>query len=281
MKSLLSHFAPNRSTVTPFASKKVGDVLVATDDVFSGHNDGADISGKEADDTSDNLPLLKQSLSGDITVLASDEKAVDGAKTSFWKSSHVQGLGFIVFSSLNFSIASACIKYDSRYISSHESMFWRISINLIINYVSSPSVASLSVRFVLVCNALTSALWQIWLRRDHVDLAIRAKERGILLFRCFIGALGTSLSFYAMANMVLTDATVIIFTSPIATFLFVGEHAQWWFAVETHSFCRVDCGDSGCCILERADRTHRFRLRSGLLCRSHFRGASSLSVLDG
>lgn len=43
----------------------------------------------------------------------------------------------------------------------------------------------------------------------------------MLLFRILVGTFGMSIQFYAMSNMVLTDATVIMFTSPIVTFLLV------------------------------------------------------------
>jgi drug/metabolite transporter (DMT)-like permease len=43
----------------------------------------------------------------------------------------------------------------------------------------------------------------------------------MLLFRSFVGTVGISIQFYAMSKMVLTDAVVIIFTSPIITFLLV------------------------------------------------------------
>lgn len=53
-----------------------------------------------------------------------------------------QGLGFIVFAGLNFSIASICIKYASHRVTSHETVFWRMIVALVLNYVSglAPSI---------------------------------------------------------------------------------------------------------------------------------------------
>lgn len=59
------------------------------------------------------------------------------------------------------------------------------------------------------------------LKYHNVSLKVEPKHHKILLFRSFIGTLGIALQFYAMSNMVLTDAVVIIFTSPVLTFLLV------------------------------------------------------------
>lgn len=56
---------------------------------------------------------------------------------------------------------------------------------------------------------------------SNVSLRVEPKYHRILLFRCFIGTVGIALQFYAMSKMVLTDAVVIIFTSPVLTFLLV------------------------------------------------------------
>ncbi|KAG7387383.1 hypothetical protein PHYBOEH_008249 [Phytophthora boehmeriae] len=104
----------------------------------------------------------------------------------------VQGLGYIVFSGVNFSIASICIKYASHRVTSHETVFWRMTVALVLNL--------------------------IWASYKKRRLYIEPKFRGLLLFRCFVGTLGVNLQFYAMSKMVLTDAVVIILTSPIFTF---------------------------------------------------------------
>lgn len=59
------------------------------------------------------------------------------------------------------------------------------------------------------------------LKYNNVSLRVEPKYHRILLFRCFIGTVGIALQFYAMSKMVLTDAVVIIFTSPVLTFLLV------------------------------------------------------------
>jgi hypothetical protein len=58
-------------------------------------------------------------------------------------------------------------------------------------------------------------------RANKVDLFVAHEHRKLLLFRSFIGMVCVSLSYYAMTKMVLTDAIVIIFTSPVLTFLMV------------------------------------------------------------
>ncbi|RLN95801.1 hypothetical protein BBJ28_00011025 [Nothophytophthora sp. Chile5] len=68
----------------------------------------------------------------------------------------------------------------------------------------------------------------VWLRYKKKGLAVQQEYRSLLLFRCFVGTVGVNLQFYAMSKMVLTDAVVIIFTSPISTFFLgavvLGEH---------------------------------------------------------
>jgi drug/metabolite transporter (DMT)-like permease len=76
-----------------------------------------------------------------------------------------------------------------------------------------------------------------------VSLWIKPKRRWMLLFRTLVGTVGMSVRFYAMSNMVLTDATVIMFTSPIVTFLLVSALACREI-LTTHSqipFFETDC----------------------------------------
>lgn len=58
-------------------------------------------------------------------------------------------------------------------------------------------------------------------RATKVDLRVEPALRKLLLFRCFIGTCCISLIFYTVSQMMLTDAVVIIFTSPVITFLLV------------------------------------------------------------
>ncbi|CEG37826.1 drug metabolite transporter superfamily [Plasmopara halstedii] len=58
----------------------------------------------------------------------------------------------------------------------------------------------------------------LWVHYNKTDMFVRQQDRFLLFFRCLMGSLGTTMAFYAMSNMPLTDAIVIIFTSPIFTF---------------------------------------------------------------
>lgn len=59
------------------------------------------------------------------------------------------------------------------------------------------------------------------MRATGVSLTVDKKFRYALATRCFVGFIAMSLYFYAMANMVLADASVLIFTSPVVTFFLV------------------------------------------------------------
>ncbi|KAE9026076.1 hypothetical protein PR002_g11011 [Phytophthora rubi] len=150
---------------------------------------------KLADVENDDQPLLKSSSSDNPVAKSEVEDAafpVKAVENTIWSMKRAQGLGFIVFAGLNFSIASICIKYASHRVTSHETVFWRMTVALVLNY--------------------------IWARYKKRALVIEPKYRGLLLFRCFVGTVGVNIQFYAMSKMVLTDAVVIILTSPIFTF---------------------------------------------------------------
>ncbi|KAE9032318.1 hypothetical protein PR001_g10667 [Phytophthora rubi] len=150
---------------------------------------------KLADVENDDQPLLKSSSSDNPVAKSEVEDAafpVKAVENTIWSMKRAQGLGFIVFAGLNFSIASICIKYASHRVTSHETVFWRKTVALVLNY--------------------------IWARYKKRALVIEPKYRGLLLFRCFVGTVGVNIQFYAMSKMVLTDAVVIILTSPIFTF---------------------------------------------------------------
>ncbi|KAI9996011.1 hypothetical protein PInf_013189 [Phytophthora infestans] len=150
----------------------------------------------------DNQPLLKASSSDNPAAKSEiDDASVPVKRVGMLSMKRAKGLGFIVFAGLNFSIASICIKYASHRATSHETVFWRMIIALVLNYV--------------------------WARYKKRKLVVEPKYRGLLLFRCIVGTIGVNIQFYAMSKMVLTDATVIILTSPIFTFFlgaaFLGE----------------------------------------------------------
>ncbi|KAL4125625.1 hypothetical protein PRIC2_009207 [Phytophthora ramorum] len=102
-------------------------------------------------------------------------------------------LGYIAFAAFNLSLMRVCVKYASRQVTSHETVLWRSSVAWLLNLL-------------------------LVYRRD-VKLAVAPKHRNMLFWRCFFGTFGISIQFYAMAQMVLTDAVTIIFLSPIFTFM--------------------------------------------------------------
>lgn len=53
------------------------------------------------------------------------------------------------------------------------------------------------------------------------DLFVPPEKRMMLLYRSIAGFSSISFAFYAVSQMVLADASVIIFTSPVMTFFFV------------------------------------------------------------
>lgn len=67
---------------------------------------------------------------------------------------------------------------------------------------------------------------QAAVRAAGVSLYVESPYRAALATRCFIGYCAMSLGFYAMANMVLADASVLIFTSPVITFFLVRADCQ-------------------------------------------------------
>ncbi|KAF4133955.1 EamA-like transporter family [Phytophthora infestans] len=110
-----------------------------------------------------------------------------------WQSPRTLALGCISFAAFNLSLMRVCVKYASRHVTSHETVLWRSIIAWLLN-------------LVLVY-------------RRNITLMVASKHRNVLFWRCFFGTAGISFQFYAMAQMVLTDAVVLIFTSPIVTFM--------------------------------------------------------------
>jgi drug/metabolite transporter (DMT)-like permease len=51
-----------------------------------------------------------------------------------------------------------------------------------------------------------------------VDLTISRKQAKLLFLRCIFGTLSICFQFYALSNIVLTDAVMIVCTSPVITF---------------------------------------------------------------
>ncbi|KAL4096269.1 hypothetical protein PRIC1_009631 [Phytophthora ramorum] len=151
--------------------------------------------GGDGDTTRDDLPLLKPDSSSDVISKLDEIETVTivlPSNSNSWVPERVRGLGYIAIAAFNFSIVSMCVKYASHYANSNIIVFWRMLIG-----------------FALNC---------VWVRYKKANLFVARKDRLLLLFRCLVGTSGTTLSFYAMSHMPLTDAVVVIFTSPIFTF---------------------------------------------------------------
>ncbi|TMW60721.1 hypothetical protein Poli38472_000763 [Pythium oligandrum] len=116
----------------------------------------------------------------------------------------LKGLGYILAAAFTFSLMSTCIKYATRLASSHTVSFWRTLIAGVMNYAL--------------------------VRYYKADLPMRPEDRSIIFWRCLLGTVTFAFSFYAISKMALSDATVIIFTSPVMTFVlgavFLGEPVE-------------------------------------------------------
>ncbi|KAE8988870.1 hypothetical protein PR001_g21922 [Phytophthora rubi] len=104
------------------------------------------------------------------------------------------GIGCVAVASVCFSFMSTFIKYMTFTFSSMEATFWR-SIG------------------VLVCNYVVVKL-------SGISLDVPQEYRKILLYRCIAGFSCMGFAFYAMSQMVLADASVLVLTSPVMTFFF-------------------------------------------------------------
>ncbi|KAF0699370.1 hypothetical protein As57867_010012, partial [Aphanomyces stellatus] len=114
------------------------------------------------------------------------------------------GLGLVAMSAFTFSLMSAAIKYESSYMSSMETLFWRSFVAWV---------------FILILILVTRT--SLYVSRDMVPY---------VAFRSVIGFCSMALTFWTMSQMVLADASCIIFTSPVMTFLLgalvLGEHIK-------------------------------------------------------
>ncbi|CAK4821890.1 unnamed protein product [Aphanomyces euteiches] len=109
------------------------------------------------------------------------------------KPHHLLGLGLVAISAFTFSLMSTAVKYESGYMSSMETLFWRGFVAWLFN-------------LVLIFVTKTSL---------HVDRELAP----YVLFRSLIGFASMGLTFCTMSQMVLADASCIIFTSPVMAFL--------------------------------------------------------------
>ncbi|KAF0684530.1 Aste57867_23529 [Aphanomyces stellatus] len=118
------------------------------------------------------------------------------------------GLGLVAMSAFTFSLLSAAIKcddmYESSYMSSMETVFWR-------------SFVALVFIFILILVTRTS----LHVPHDMVPFVIYRSVGGFCVM---------ALTFWTMSQMVLADASCIIFTAPVMTFLLgalvLGEHIK-------------------------------------------------------
>ncbi|KDO33950.1 hypothetical protein SPRG_01228 [Saprolegnia parasitica CBS 223.65] len=105
---------------------------------------------------------------------------------------HLLGLSLVACSAFTFSLMSCAIKYESYVMSSMETVFWRSGF-----------------AWILILIAI---------KCQRVSLYVAPEYRFFLAIRCFVGFLSMSLGFWTMSQMVLADASVIIFTSPVWSF---------------------------------------------------------------
>lgn len=97
---------------------------------------------KDGDAIHDDEPLLSKDdpaseklQRGADSTAAVDVHWVPHAPPTQMRWRRVRALGYIAFSAFNFSIMSACVKYASRHVTSHETVFWRTSIAWLLNFV--------------------------------------------------------------------------------------------------------------------------------------------------
>ncbi|KAI9993400.1 hypothetical protein PInf_015481 [Phytophthora infestans] len=113
---------------------------------------------------------------------------VDGERTPH----ALLGMTCVALASLCFSFMSTFIKYMTFTFSSMEATFWR----------------SLGV---LVCNFIVVKVLRI-------SLYVEPEFRKILVYRCIAGFACMGFAFYTMSQMVLADASSLVFVSPVLTF---------------------------------------------------------------
>ncbi|KAL7683747.1 putative EamA domain-containing protein [Plasmopara halstedii] len=181
--------ARDQAIVTPLPpkAKKIDTDIIKKS---SGNSESNDEAGR------DDIPLLKpNTLTEEMPKVVEEEMIVvvlPSRSCTSWCLEKIGGLGYIIIAAFLFSIVSVCVKYASHYAKSNILVFWRMVIGL--------------------------AMSCLWVHYNKTDMFVRQQDRFLLFFRCLMGSLGTTMAFYAMSNMPLTDAIVIIFTSPIFTF---------------------------------------------------------------
>ncbi|TYZ60825.1 hypothetical protein PybrP1_002209 [[Pythium] brassicae (nom. inval.)] len=102
------------------------------------------------------------------------------------------GLALVAASAVCFSVMSTFIKLETFAMSSMEAVFWR-----------SLTAGALNYGVVL---------------HSGQSVRLAPADRRVMLYRVTAGFCSIALEFYAISQMVLADASVIIFTSPVMTF---------------------------------------------------------------
>ncbi|KDO18207.1 hypothetical protein SPRG_15387 [Saprolegnia parasitica CBS 223.65] len=102
------------------------------------------------------------------------------------------GFGMIIGGNIALSLMSVLIKFSSRFLYADEIVFWRSSTALVMNVAV-----------------------QLYLKIPL--LAVEPRLIKLLCIRVAIGYTAMTMSFYAYSKMVLSEASVIIFTAPIIT----------------------------------------------------------------
>ncbi|ETV73825.1 hypothetical protein H257_11496 [Aphanomyces astaci] len=131
------------------------------------------------------------------------------------------GLALLAGGNVLFSFMAVLIKSAGKYLSSEETVFWRSTVALVLNV-------------------------SIQLRLKIPPFTVAPEFRKLLLCRALVGYVAMTLSFYAYSTMILSEAQVIICSSPIVTFIlsvcFLGEMLDRVdFACVLVSFVGVVC----------------------------------------
>ncbi|KAG3118516.1 hypothetical protein PI124_g3292 [Phytophthora idaei] len=134
----------------------------------------------EGDNSNEAAPLLPTTSTSTVKV--------DGERSPH----ALLGMACVALASLCFSFMSTFIKYMTFTFSSMEATCWR-SIG------------------VLVCNFIV-------VKMLGISLYVEPEFRKMLLYRCIAGFACMGFAFYAMSQMVLADASSLVFVSPVLTF---------------------------------------------------------------
>ncbi|GAB9468467.1 Drug/metabolite transporter [Globisporangium polare] len=127
-----------------------------------------------------------------VTSTDGPNAALSGVKLDVPQPHALLGMACVAASAVCFSVMSTFVKFDTYSMTSMEAVFWRSSIAGSLNYC------------VILING------------QSVTLA--PEDRLTMLYRVIAGFCSIAFQFYAISQMVLADASVIIFTSPVITF---------------------------------------------------------------